>query len=64
MEIADYRKPPGHKAYKVEFDRGVCAPWRVFFFVDGVRVGGGQYQTSQQADDAGVEFMFSGWGDD
>lgn len=63
-DFSRYRNPPGHKAYKVDFEQGAGAPWRVVFFVDGERVGGGQFQTAQQADDAGVEFMFDGWGDD
>lgn len=64
MELADYRKKPGFKAIKVEKVEGTSAAWRVGFYVDGEAVGGGQYQTRAQADDAGVEFMFSGWGDD
>jgi len=64
MDMERYRKVPGFKAYKVEKIEGVPAPWRVLFLVDGEEVGGGQYQTADQADDAGVDFMFSGWGDD
>lgn len=59
-----YRKAPGFKAYQVERIEGSNTPWHVRFLVDGEAVGGGCYQTSQQADDAGVDFMFSGWGDD
>jgi hypothetical protein len=59
-----YRVAPLTKAYKIHFEQGAGAPWRVVFFVDGEQVGGGQFQTAEQADDAGVDFMFDGWGDD
>ena len=55
-----YRKKPEMKAYKVVEQVGTSTPWRVKFMVDGVEVGGGQYQTAEQADDAGVSFMFNG----
>lgn len=55
-----YRKKPDMRAYKVINEPGSSVPWRVQFFVDGVEVGGGRYQTAEQADDAGVDFMFSG----
>jgi hypothetical protein len=58
-----YRQAPSIKAYKVTHQPGTSCPWRVAFIVDGDEVGHGQYQTAEQADDAGVEFMFSGWGD-
>ena len=59
-----YRRQPQQKAFKVTFFEGASAPWRVIFMVDGEEVGGGQYQRAEHADDAGVDFMFSGWGDD
>ena len=58
-----YRKPPGFRSYRVFRCDGSDVPWRVLFFVDGEEVGGGRFQTSSQADDAGVDFMFSGWGE-
>ena len=58
-----YRKPPGFRAYQVVHVEGHICPWRVEFTVDGERVGGGQYRTADEADAAGVDFMFSGWGD-
>lgn len=59
-----YRTPPGFRAYQVENVPGQVCPWHVMFTVDGERVGGGQYRTPDEADAAGVDFMFSGWGDD
>lgn len=58
-----YRVPPSVRSFSVDVVSGSSCPWRVRFFVDGVECGGGQYQTAEQADDAGVDFMFSGWGD-
>lgn len=52
------------RAYRVLYEPGAGAPWRVEFFVDREPVGGGQYQTAEQADDAGSDFMFSGDLDD
>lgn len=63
MELADYRKSPGFKGYEIDRFEGHQCPWKVIFYVDGEPVGGGSYQTRQQAEDSGVEFMFSGWGD-
>ena len=63
-EFARYRVPPGARGYSVDHCPGVSCPWRVVFVVDGVECGRGEYQTADQADDAGVDFMFSGWGDD
>lgn len=48
------------RAYKVDEVAGNGDGWRVVFYVDGEEVGGGQYQTAEQADEAGIEFMFSG----
>lgn len=59
-EFARYRKLLSQRSYKVDFEQGAGCPWRVVFFVDGEEVGRGQYQTAEQADDAGVDFMFSG----
>lgn len=58
-----YRQPPKAKGYRVDCVEGAACPWRVVFLVDGVEVGGGQYQTHDQAEDSGTNFMFSGWGD-
>lgn len=63
-DFSRYRQPPLFKAYKVEFEQGAGAPWRVVFYVDGVEVGGGQFQTAEQADDAGINFAFEVLGDD
>lgn len=63
MDLSDYRIPPQMRGYELDRFVGTPAPWRVYFYVDGEKVGGGQYQTAEQADAAGVEFMFSGWGD-
>lgn len=52
------------RAFRVFNEPGTGAPWGVEFYVDGESVGGGQYQTAEQADDAGVDFMFSGDLDD
>lgn len=62
--FSKYRKQPAEKGYSVDLVEGAQCPWRVVFVVDGVEVGRGQYQTHDQAEDAGTEFMFSGWGDD
>ena len=43
---------------------GVDCPWRVVFVVDGVECGHGEYQSWDQADAAGEEWRFSGWGDE
>lgn len=59
-----YRKPPGVKAYQVKKVEGTSAPWRVEFMVDGEDAGGGQYRTASEADEAGLRYMFSGWGED
>ena len=59
-----YRQPPGFRAYQVKKEPGHICPWRVDFVVDGECVGGGQYPTAEEADAAGVNFMFSGWGDE
>lgn len=64
MELSDYRKPPGFKGYEIDRYQGELCPWRVIFYVDGEAAGGGSYQTREQAEQAGVDFMFSGWGDD
>ena len=62
--LESYRQRPGVKATKVEHVPGQQCPWRLVMMVDGEVVGSGRYQTAEQADDAGVDFMFSGWGDD
>jgi len=62
--FSKYRKSPTEKAYSIDQVEGAACPWRVVFLVDGVEVGGGQYQTYDQAEDAGTDFIFSGWGDD
>lgn len=59
-----YRQGAGTRSFEVTNEPGTGCPWRVKFLVDGIDAGGGQYQTAEQADDAGVSFMFSGWGDD
>lgn len=59
-----YRQKPQSRSFKVTHEPGTSAPWRVQFFVDVIDAGGGQYQTADQADDAGVSFMFSGDLDD
>lgn len=64
MELADFRKSPSMRGYEIDLVEGNACPWRVVFSVDGVVCGGGQYQTHDQAEAAGVDFMFSGWGDD
>ncbi len=46
-------------AYSVDVVAGNGDGWRVVFYIDGENVGGGQYPTAEQADDAGIEFMFS-----
>lgn len=58
--FAAYRKKPATRAFKVAKLEGSDVPWRVSFFIDGVEVGGGQYQSAARADDAGVDFMFDG----
>lgn len=58
-----YRLPAVARGYSVDMVPGCSCPWRVSFVVDGVSVGFAQFQTQSQADDAGVDFMFSGWGD-
>lgn len=62
--LEKYRKKPVLRAYKISKVDGHPAPWRVEFNVDGIMVGGGQYQSYDQAEDAGVDFMFSGAGVD
>lgn len=59
-----FRKSPVFRSYKVVRIEGLICPWRVRFLVDGEDVGGGQYRTSEEADAAGVDYMFSGWGDE
>lgn len=58
-----YRVPPVAKAFKVEKVEGTSTPWRVQFMVDGEEAGGGRYRTAEEADEAGLRYMFSGWGD-
>lgn len=48
----------GLRAYKVEAIAGDGDGWRVRFFVDGEDVGGGVYPSADDADDAGIDFMF------
>lgn len=55
-----YRQKPLSRSFKVTQEQGTSTPWKVQFFVDGIEAGGGQYQTAEQADDAGVSFMFAG----
>jgi hypothetical protein len=55
-----YRVLPKQRGYGIDRVEGAQCPWRVFFLVDGVEVGGGQYQTREAAEDAGADFMFSG----
>ena len=55
-----YRKKPDFRAYEVTQQKGTGADWRVTFYIDGEERGGGQFQTAEQADDAGVDFMFAG----
>lgn len=62
--LSKYRKRPVEKGYSVDLVEGAECPWRVVFLVDGFEVGGGQFLTSDMAEDAGTDFMFSGWGDD
>lgn len=59
-----YRQPPGFKGYELDRFVGAQCPWLVIFYVDGEKAGGGAYHTREQAEAAGVEFMFSGWGED
>lgn len=61
-DMERYRQQPGIRAFRVMQSPGTSCPWRVAFIVDGDEVGKGQYQTAEQADDAGVQFMFAGWG--
>lgn len=51
----------GYEVYQVV---GSEAPWRVRFYAGGEEAGGGQYQTAEEADEAGVNYMFQRWGDD
>lgn len=64
MELTDYRKGPRTRGYSLDRVEGAECPWRVVFLVDGVECGGGRYQSREQAEDAGVDYMFDGWGDD
>lgn len=59
-----YRTKPDFRAYKVERVEGHICPWRVRFFVNGEDAGGGEYRTAEDADAAGFDYMFSGWGDE
>lgn len=63
MELSDYRHPPQMRGYEIDHFKGTQAPWRIYFYVDGEKTGQGQYQTREQAENAGTEYMFSGWGD-
>lgn len=56
FEESDFR------SFAVSHVSGNGDGWRVDFYVNGEHCGHGQYQTSEQADDAGVEFMFGGAG--
>lgn len=58
-----YRRPPVAKSYHVEKVEGTSTPWRVKFVVDGEETGGGQYRTAEEADEAGLRYMFAGWGE-
>lgn len=49
--------------YAVDQVAGNGDCWRVFFFIDDEEVGHGNFQTVEQADAAGVDFMFRGWPD-
>lgn len=64
MELSDFRKKPCVRGYEILRVEGSSCPWRVVFSVDGVEGGSGQYQTHDQAEEAGIEWMFSGWGDE
>lgn len=64
MELSDFRNTPGARGYQIHFVEGHSCPWRVVFSVDGVGGGSGQYQTHEQAEAAGIDWMFSGWGDE
>lgn len=64
MSMDRYRRGVVFRSYEVTNEPGTSCPWRVKFLADGVEVGGGQYQTAEQADDAGVSYMFSGGVDD
>jgi hypothetical protein len=55
-----FRKNPGAiwvDVYRVEVSP---VPWRVDFYVGDERVGGGQFHTAEQADEAAANFMFRG----
>lgn len=53
-----YRNNCQSRAYRVEHQPGAECPWRVYFIADGEETGGGRYQTAEQADEAGVDYMF------
>jgi hypothetical protein len=48
------------RSYKVFKVAGNGDGWRVVFYIDQEEVGGGQFPTAEQSDDAGVDFMFGG----
>ena len=56
--VEKYRRKALTRSYKVTQEQGTGADWRVTFYIDGEERGGGQFQAAQQADDAGVDFMF------
>jgi hypothetical protein len=55
-----YRVKALTRSFKVTREQGTGVDWRVTFYIDGEERGCGQFQTAEQADDAGVQFMFSG----
>ena len=57
--VEKYRKKALTRSFKVTQEQGTGADWRVVFYIDGEERGGGQFQTAEQADDAGVDFMFA-----
>lgn len=59
-----YRNRVKQRAFEVYKVEGTECPWRVRFLADGEETGGGRFKTADEADEAGVEYIFGGWGDD
>lgn len=57
-----YRNRVVSRSFEVYHVPGTECPWRVRFFADDEEAGGGQFRTSEEADEAGVDYAFSMWG--
>jgi hypothetical protein len=54
------KEPDAVRAYKLDWGGEFDGVWIVVYYLDGVEFGRAKFVERSDAEDAGVEFMFSG----